>query len=345
MTARKKKSPPKRAGGALVLVVLAIVFFTVLGLMVIYWPTAEPKSGPSGEKSLYVVPLELKLLTEATSKGTVVSRVRRGKVVTVLEEKGPWARVRDASGQEGWVERNALEDRAERERRIQRSEAIRALPPLDGVVERAAALFTGPGVFYPEMGSISRGEKVKVHARDHEFYAIDLGGEISWIEADNVDLSEAAGARFEVAANDQQTEPEPMEQAPQPPVTDTAPEVIPVTPSGVAPVAPTTTPQTEGSVYATVPPGGTQPQLIHRVTPRYPLPARRAGIEGPVIIRAIVRRDGTVDSAQILRDLPFGLGDAAREAVEQWQFLPATVNGRPIDVYYTVTVNYTLRGR
>ena len=46
----------------------------------------------------------------------------------------------------------------------------------------------------------------------------------------------------------------------------------------------------------------------------------------------------------LLRDLPMGLGDAARNAVRQWRFLPATINGEPIDVYYTVTVRFTLRG-
>ena len=60
------------------------------------------------------------------------------------------------------------------------------------------------------------------------------------------------------------------------------------------------------------------------------------------MIRAIVRKDGRVDEAEIMRDLPWGLGEAARAAVRQWRFLPATYQGDPIDVYYTVTVRFRL---
>jgi len=339
MTETSSSKRPRGGGGTLVLVVLAIVFFTVLGLMLLYWPTRAPVTPKSSDETLYVVPLELKLRTQATSKGAVVARARRGETVTLLEANGPWARVRNKEGLEGWAERNALEAKADRERRIQKSEAIRALPTLDGVVERTTQLFAGPGIFYPEMGSVTRAEKVKVHARDHDFYAIDVGNDIAWIEADDVDLSETAGARFEVAAADTEKEPEPLADLPPS-------EPVPDSTVGIAPEpreisSPSIEPLADG-VYPVVPPGGTEPQLIHRVTPRYPITARRAGIEGPVIIRAIVRKDGTVDSAEILRDLPLGLGEAAREAVERWRFIPAKLDGQPIDVYYTVTVNYAL---
>jgi protein TonB len=96
-------------------------------------------------------------------------------------------------------------------------------------------------------------------------------------------------------------------------------------------------------VYAAVPPGGTQPEEVDRVVPRYPMGARTAGVEGPVVIRGIVRRDGTIDNVEVIKDLPYGLGEAAREAVSQWRFRPATIGGEPIDVYYTVTVNFRLR--
>ena len=46
---------------------------------------------------------------------------------------------------------------------------------------------------------------------------------------------------------------------------------------------------------------------------------------------------------EIIKDLPYGLGDAAREAVSRWRFRPATYRGEPIDVYYTVTVNFRLQ--
>jgi protein TonB len=79
------------------------------------------------------------------------------------------------------------------------------------------------------------------------------------------------------------------------------------------------------------------------VIPRYPAMARRAGIQGAVVVRGIVRRDGTIDNVEVIKDLPQGLGDAASEAVRRWRFRPATVRGEPIDVYYTVTVNFRLQ--
>jgi len=95
-------------------------------------------------------------------------------------------------------------------------------------------------------------------------------------------------------------------------------------------------------VYSAVPLGGTQPEEIDRVLPRYPGAARRAGVQGPVVVRGIVRKDGTIDDVEVIKDLPNGLGDAAREAVSRWRFRPATYRGEPIDVYYTVTVNFRL---
>ena len=73
------------------------------------------------------------------------------------------------------------------------------------------------------------------------------------------------------------------------------------------------------------------------------LHARAMGVAGSVVIRGIVRKDGTIDNVEIIKDLPYGLGEAAREAVQQWRFHPATYQGEPIDVYYTVTVNFRLR--
>src|SRR5207253_1547040 len=67
-------------------------------------------------------------------------------------------------------------------------------------------------------------------------------------------------------------------------------------------------------VYAAVPAGGTQPEELDRVIPRYPAMARRAGIQGAVVVRGIVRRDGTIDNVEVIKDLPQGLGDAAADA-------------------------------
>ncbi|GAB4369076.1 MAG: hypothetical protein Kow0062_02710 [Acidobacteriota bacterium] len=92
--------------------------------------------------------------------------------------------------------------------------------------------------------------------------------------------------------------------------------------------------------------GVTMPELIPgtRVEPEYPELARRARIEGKVFLQAVIRKDGTVGDIKVLKEPPGNLGFAEKAiaAVSQWRYKPATQNGRPVDVYMTVTVNFTL---
>jgi protein TonB len=87
----------------------------------------------------------------------------------------------------------------------------------------------------------------------------------------------------------------------------------------------------------------TKPELIRSVQPVYPEIARRARISGVVIVEAIIDQTGTVTNARILKSLPMGLAEAAVEAVKQWKYKPATLNGRPVSVYFTLTVNFKLQ--
>lgn len=84
------------------------------------------------------------------------------------------------------------------------------------------------------------------------------------------------------------------------------------------------------------------PVKISGPDPVYTDSGRRAGIEGVVIVQAIVSKHGMVESVQVLKGLPLGLDQAAVEAVRRWRFAPATLHGRPVDVYYTLTVNFQL---
>src|SRR5205085_5398132 len=128
------------------------------------------------------------------------------------------------------------------------------------------------------------------------------------------------------------------------PPTEATASIPPVEPPPMPAPAPVPQPAAldTNSVFAAVPAGGTQPEEIDRVVPRYPPAARAANVSGRVVIRGIVRKDGTIDNVEVIKDLPFGLGEAAREAVERWRFRPATYRGEPIDVYYTVTVTFRL---
>lgn len=86
-----------------------------------------------------------------------------------------------------------------------------------------------------------------------------------------------------------------------------------------------------------------RPVRISGAEPHYTEIARRARLEGVVILRAIISREGLVRDLSVVKPLGLGLEDAAVAAVENWRFEPATLNGEPIDVIYRVTVRFNLR--
>ena len=84
------------------------------------------------------------------------------------------------------------------------------------------------------------------------------------------------------------------------------------------------------------------PEKIRHVNPQYPPIAQSARVQGVVIIEATIGPDGNVQDAKVLRSIPL-LDEAALLAVRQWQFTPTLLNGFPVPVIMTVTVNFTLR--
>jgi protein TonB len=78
------------------------------------------------------------------------------------------------------------------------------------------------------------------------------------------------------------------------------------------------------------------------VEPKYPELARVARANAQVILEAIILHDGTVGECKCLRCTQQGYGfeDEAIAAVEQWRYLPATQDGEPVDVYFTIIVDF-----
>lgn len=326
----------RHSRGLLVVIVLAIVFFTLLALIIV---NSGRRGGPPAAQAetLSVVPLHIRLRTEPNAKAPVVATEEQGEKLIVLEDRGEWVRVQDGDNLVGWVERNSLERTSERARRLARYDAIRKLPSLGGIVSERAPLYGGPGIFYPIIGEVTPETQVKIYTRDHDFYAIEHDGQIAYADVDAIDVS-AAGRQLEVHTDTTSTTETTATS--EPPPTETQAASIPAPEPAPQPVSPI--PSERTGVYPAVPPGGTQPEETDRVVPRYPIMARRANVAGAVVVRGIVRRDGTIDNVEIIKDLPYGLGEAAREAVQQWHFRPASYRGEPIDVYYTVTVNFRL---
>lgn len=328
--------------GLAVVIILALIFFTLLGVLILRTGKRQAPPSPQSEP-LAVLPLRLRLRTKPSSDAPVVATATTGEKLTVLDDRGAWVRVQDEDGLAGWAERNALERASERERRLTRAQTIRKLPALSAVASNRTPLYAGPGIFYPVVGELSADARVKVYTRDHDFYAIEHADGIAYVDVDSIDVSSAGTRQLEVHTEAPATTESAASNAP---TTNPAPEPVPVpAPEEARSTAPAEAPQRTDAtgVYAAVPPGGTQPEEVDRVVPRYPSVARRAGVEGAVVIRGIVRRDGTIDNVEIIKNLPYGLGEAAREAVSQWRFRAATFRGDPIDVYYTVTVNFRLQ--
>ncbi|MEA2162436.1 MAG: hypothetical protein QOK37_563 [Thermoanaerobaculia bacterium] len=326
--------------GLTIVIILGVIFFALLVLLIVR-AGKRPEATPAASETLSVLSLRARLRTQPTASAPVVATAANGEKLIVLEDRGAWVRVQDDDGMTGWAERNSLERTSERARRLARYETIRKLPVLNAIVSGRTPLYAGPGIFYPIIGELPASTQVKVYTRDHDFYAIDHDNQIAYADVDAIDVSSAGTRQLDVRTDTTATDTAAATATTETPVgaiAQTGTEPPPPPAAVQVPVA-----ADNGGVYSAVPAGGTQPEETDRVVPRYPVIARRAGIQGPVVVRGIVRRDGTIDNVDVIKDLPYGLGESAREAVSRWRFRPATYRGDPIDVYYTVTVNFRLQ--
>jgi len=89
----------------------------------------------------------------------------------------------------------------------------------------------------------------------------------------------------------------------------------------------------------------TLPRIIARskVTPRFPQRAEGRKILGRVVLQAVVRKDGTIGELEVLKPAggDCGFEEAAIEAIRKWRYKPATKGGEPVDVYFTIVVDFT----
>ena len=107
-------------------------------------------------------------------------------------------------------------------------------------------------------------------------------------------------------------------------------------------------PQTEGAgdldsqtASDQVPRPATNSYLLRRVVPKYPEQAKQQHIQGPVVLNAVVRTDGSVQEVKVVSGEP-ELVPAAVEAVKQWRFQPQRAKGNPVEFETQITVNFSL---
>lgn len=86
-----------------------------------------------------------------------------------------------------------------------------------------------------------------------------------------------------------------------------------------------------------------RPWILYQAKPVYTAEARRARANGTVVLEAIIDEEGCVRNVRALKEQPHGLTESAIEAVRNWVFSPATLDGRPVKVYYVLTVNFQVQ--
>lgn len=82
-------------------------------------------------------------------------------------------------------------------------------------------------------------------------------------------------------------------------------------------------------------------RITRKVQPVYPESARKAGIQGEVLLEGVISQSGRMENVRAISGHPW-LATAAKDAVVQWRFRPYVLNGKPIDVLTRVTVDFKL---
>ena len=93
----------------------------------------------------------------------------------------------------------------------------------------------------------------------------------------------------------------------------------------------------------TVSPAHMAANILTKANPIYPAAAKKAKIEGKVVLHALVGKDGKMESVRVLSG-PKELQQSALDAVRQWTYRPYLLNGDPIEVETTINVIYSLAG-
>jgi len=101
---------------------------------------------------------------------------------------------------------------------------------------------------------------------------------------------------------------------------------------------------TGGGVYH-VGNGVESPTILTQVRPQYTADAMRAKVQGVALVECIVRPDGSVTDAHIVKSLDpvFGLDQEAVKAASKWRFVPGKRFGQPVSVQITIELTFTLR--
>ncbi len=271
----------------------------------------------------------------------------RGTRVAILANRGRWRQVRADKGAAGFLAAETVETDSERQAREERGKKVLSFTPVSGVVAEDTDLRLAPFPLAARAERLSRGTTVSVYAVDHDYYAVrGNDGLLAFVRSSDVDLVPPDPSRPAIvpapgkAIRDltvNNLAPSPPSQPPPPefPLAEApaagapapgVPALVPQEPSGLA----------DEAVSPAV--------LISKVEPDYPEPARRAGVEGAVVLDATISETGQVIAVAVERGLPLGVTEAAVQAVQRWRYQPARGKAGPVLSHKTIRIVFSLGG-
>ena len=282
------------------------------------------------------------LKREPGSRAETVADLKRGDKVTVMSDRGAWVQVR-ARNVTGYIRAEQIEREQEREAREERAKKILSFPAVYGVVADETPVLLAPFPFAPQAGTLPKGTGIQIHAVDHAYFAFqDKANGVAFVASADVDLVPPDPKSPEIVPDKTASlrRLSTLDLPTPEPTAISAPLPAPETNAGAgerspAPPAPPGAPVTGGSVEPAV--------LVSKVDPAYPDAAVRARVEGSVVLEIGIDEKGNVTDVQVTRGLPFGLSEAAAQAVRQWKYRPARGSDGAISSRKTVRILFNLR--
>lgn len=323
------------------ILVAAVAALSACILVALLWLRPRPSSAAAGQEEnapATVTVEEADLKQGPSAQSPTVATLPRGTRVEVRREGGLWIEVR-AKDASGFLSAEALERDSDRDARARRAGTILSFPPAAGFVLEDTDLLLAPFPMGPRAGRLEKGTTVQIHSVDHAYYALrGPDGGLAFVDSAKVDVippdpqrpailpaRERALKDLEVA---ELAAPLPLPPGEEPsageaPAAAPGPAAPPAAPPGEEPLEPAT--------------------LVSKVDPSYPDAARRAGVEGTVVLEAAIGADGRVVGVEVVRGLPLGLSEAAASAVGRWQYRPAMGRAGPIASRKQVRIEFRLR--
>jgi TonB family protein len=320
---------------------VATLAFCLFAAAWLFRPRSAPAAPRRVEKPLATVTVEeAELKAEPNSRSPSIALLPRGTRVAVRDEAGLWvqARAKDVSG---FLPVASIERDSDRETRLRRAGTILSFAPVSAVLLEDADLLLAPFPMAPRAGRLEKGTTIRIHSVDHAYYALrGPDGGLAFVDSGKVDV---------IPPDPQRPVIEPAKERALKDLAVT--ELIgPLPLAGEAAPPPTPAPGSPGAAAADERLGLRSPEeplepaaLLSRVDPNYPDAARRAGAQGTVVLEVVIGADGRVVRVDVLKGLPFGLAEAAVDAVRRWQYRPARGRSGPVVSRKEVRIEFRLR--